>query len=212
MILHDYWRSGAAWRVRIALSIKGLSATLAPHDLSTGEQRAPGYLSVAPQGLVPAIETADGVLTQSLAILEWLEETHPKPALLPADAWGRAQVRAMAGLIACDIHPLQNLRVQKWLVSELEASPAQRDQWVHHWIGEGLGALETLVAAQGGRFCYRDAPSFADCMLLPQLFSARRFGADVAPFTRLLAVEARMLERPDVAVSHPERQPGAQAA
>jgi maleylpyruvate isomerase len=205
MIFHEYWRSGAAWRVRMALGLKGISASSISHDLRTGEQRDPLYVALNPQALVPAIEAEGGIITQSLAILEWLEETHPQPALLPADPMARAQVRSMCGLIACDMHPLQNLRVQQWLKAEAVDVTA----WNTRWIGDGLAALETLVAAQPGRFCHGDAPTMADCLLLPQLYSARRFGVEVASFKALLAVEAKAMMVPEIAASHPERHPNA---
>ncbi|GGI84620.1 maleylacetoacetate isomerase [Polymorphobacter multimanifer] len=205
MIFHEYWRSGAAWRVRMALGLKGLTVTSVTHDLRTGEQRDAGYTALNPQGLVPAIEAAGGIITQSLAILEWLEETHPTPPLLPAEPMARAQVRSMCGLIACDIHPLQNLRVQQWL----KAEGADVAAWNTRWIGDGLVALDTLVAAQGGGFCHGGTPTMADCLLLPQLYSARRFGVEVDGFKALLAVEARAMTVPAIAASHPERHPDA---
>lgn len=201
MILHEYWRSGAAWRVRMALGLKGLAITSVNHDLRTGDQRAPDYTTLNPQGLVPAIETDRGVITQSLAILEWLEETHPAPALLPVDPMARAQVRSMCGLIACDIHPLQNLRVQQWL----KAAGVDIASWNCRWIGDGLEALELHVQSHGTGFCHGDKPTMADCLLLPQLYSARRFDVDVSRFKALLAVEKRSMSIPAVAATHPEK-------
>ncbi|RZJ77358.1 MAG: maleylacetoacetate isomerase, partial [Brevundimonas sp.] len=149
MILHGYWRSGAAYRVRIALALKGLTYDQAGHDLRTGAQKAPDYVALNPQGMVPALQVNDAVLTQSPAILEWLEETHPTPALLPTDALGRAHVRAMAALIGCDIHPLNNLRVGKALREGFGADQAAVDAWAARWIVPGFEALEALVARHG---------------------------------------------------------------
>ncbi|HEY5289037.1 MAG TPA: maleylacetoacetate isomerase [Caulobacteraceae bacterium] len=209
LILHGYWRSTATYRVRIALALKGLAFDQAPHDLRLGDQRAGDYLAIAPQGLVPALETGAGTLTQSLAILEWLEESYPNPPLLPADAASRAIVRGMAGLIACDIHPLNNLRVLNTLRTDFAASPAQINGWIGRWIGEGFTALETLVHRHGGAFAFGDAPSLADCLLIPQLYSARRFNIDLADYPRLLAIDDRAVGLPAFAGAHPDVQPDA---
>jgi len=184
LTLHGYWRSGAAWRVRIALGLKGLDYTAVPHDLRIGAQASPAYLALAPQGLVPALEADGAVLTQSLAIMEWLEP------LLPTDALARAHVRAMAGAIACDIHPLNNLRVLQSLRHDLGADKAQIAAWEARWITTGFAALEASVARHGGRFAFGDTPTLADCCLIPQIGSARRFGVDLAAFPRLVAVDA----------------------
>lgn len=213
LVLHGYWRSSAAYRVRIALALKGLAYGQAAHDLLGGEQRAPDYLGLAPQGLVPALECAeDGpgtVLTQSLAIIEWLEERHPAPPLLPAEAGARAVVRAMALAVACDIHPLNNLRVLRALKTDYGLDDAARDGWVARWIGEGFAALETQVARHGGAFCFGDAPGMADCCLIPQIYNARRFHVDLDGFPRLMAVEANCLALPAFAAAAPEAQPDA---
>ncbi|MBB3912376.1 maleylpyruvate isomerase [Sphingomonas desiccabilis] len=210
--LHGYWRSSAAYRVRIALNLKGLAYHQVPHDLRTGAQRHQSYTMLNPQGLVPALETNQGVVTQSLAILEWLEETHPAPALLPASARGRATVRAMAALIACDIHPLNNLRVLTTLRSDLGADEAQVSAWIGRWITEGFGALETLVARHGGRYAFGDTPSLADCCLIPQVYSAERFGVDLSRFPRILDCTAAARALEPVAEAHPDRQPDADPA
>lgn len=212
MRLHDYWRSSAAYRVRIALNLKGLSYEQAPHDLRTGEQRTADYARLNPQNLIPALE-ADGLaLTQSLAILEWLEERYPEPPLLPALANQRAVVRAMANLIACDIHPLNNLRVLNALRESFDATEPQVSAWIAHWIGEGFAALELLVERHGGRFAFGDAPTIADCCLVPQLYSAVRFGVTLAPYPRLVAAGEAAGGSPAVAAAHPDLQPGANPA
>lgn len=209
MILHGYWRSGAGYRTRIALNLKGVEYRQAPLDLRTGAQKSGAYLRLNPQGLVPALETDDGVvLTQSPAILEWLEETRPEPPLLPRDAAGRAQVRAMAALIGCDIHPLNNLRVLK-AVRGLGADQAGVDAWAGQWIIDGFTALEALVVRHGEGWCFGETPSLADCYLMPQLYSARRFNVDLAAFPRLLEIEARAEAHPAFIAAVPENQPDA---
>jgi maleylpyruvate isomerase len=210
--LHGYWRSSAAYRVRIALNLKGLAYQQVTHDLRTGAQRQNGYALLNPQRLVPALETSHGVVTQSLAILEWLEETHADPALLPASSRDRATVRAMADLIACDIHPLNNLRVLTALRGDLGADATQVSAWMAHWIAEGFEALEVLVERHGGRHAFGDTPTFADCCLVPQVYSAERFAVDLTPFPRVrrVAEAARALDA--VAAAHPDRQPDADHA
>lgn len=209
--LHGYWRSTASYRVRIALNLKGMACEQVTHDLRTGEHKAEGYRALAPQGLVPALETGEGALGQSTAILEWLEETRPEPPLLPAAPFARAQVRAMAALIACDIHPLNNLRVLKMLRSNFGANDAAVGAWIAHWIDEGFAALETQVARLGGEFCFGDGVTLADCLLVPQVYSAERFGVAMAPYPRLSVVNARCLALPAFAAAHPDRQPDADA-
>ncbi|RSB48066.1 maleylacetoacetate isomerase [Brevundimonas sp. 357] len=209
MILHGYWRSGTSYRTRIALNLKGVEYRQAALDLRTGAQKSDAYLRLNPQGLVPALETGDGlVLTQSPAILEWLEETHPEPPLLPRDAAGRAQVRAMAAVIGCDIHPLNNLRVLK-AVRGLGADQAGVDAWAGQWIIDGFTALEALVVRHGEGWCFGGAPTLADCYLMPQLYSARRFNVDLAAFPRLLEIEARAEAHPAFIAALPENQPDA---
>ncbi len=209
MILHGYWRSGASYRVRIALALKGIGYDLAAHDLRTGEQKAADYLAVNPQGMVPALQTGDRVLIQSPAILEWLEETHPSPPLLPSGADDRAAVRAMCALIGCDIHPLNNLRVLKALRADFAADQAAVNAWAAAWIAPGFDALQALVDRHGTDWCFGDAPTLADCYLIPQLYSARRFDMDLSPWTHLLAVEARAQAHPAFEAAHPDRQPDA---
>ena len=162
MILHGYWRSGASYRVRIALNLKGVAYDQAAHDLRRGEQKGAAYLALNPQGLVPALEVDGQVLIQSPAILEWLEETHAQPALLPDGAGDRATVRAMAALIGCDIHPLNNLRVLTSLRRDFEADPAAVDAWAARWITPGFDALQVLVGRHGAGWCFGDAPTLAD--------------------------------------------------
>ncbi|WP_339872524.1 maleylacetoacetate isomerase [uncultured Brevundimonas sp.] len=209
MILHGYWRSGTAYRTRIALNLKGLAYRQAGVDLRQGDQKSNAYLTLNPQGLVPALEVDGLVLTQSPAILEWLEETTPEPPLLPADAVGRARVRAMAALVGCDIHPLNNLRVLKALRDSFDAAPAQTDAWAARWITAGFGALETLVADHGDGWTYGSTPSLADCYLIPQIYSARRFHVALDAWPRLLAIEAAANAHPAFIAAHPDRQPDA---
>ena len=209
MILHGYWRSGTSYRTRIALNLKGLDYGQVAVDLRLGQQKSDAYLAHNPQGLVPALETDEGsVLTQSPAILEWLEEVYPDPALLPADALGRAKVRAMAALVGCDIHPLNNLRVLK-AIKGLGADEAATAQWISQWISEGFAALEVLVANDGKGWCYGDQPTLADCYLLPQIYSARRFGVDLSAYPHLEAIEQKAEKHPAFAAAHPDRQPDA---
>ena len=209
MILHGYWRSGTSYRTRIALNLKGLAYETSPIDLRTGAQKSEAYLALNPQGLVPALETDNGmVLTQSPAILEWLEEAHPAPALLPSGAADRAVVRAMAALIGCDIHPLNNLRVLK-AVRELGADQTGVDAWAGRWILDGFTALEAMVTRHGEGWCFGDAPSLVDCYLIPQIYSARRFNVDLTAFPRLLAVEAQADRHPAFVAAHPDNQPDA---
>jgi maleylpyruvate isomerase len=209
VILHGYWRSGASYRVRIALALKGIGYDLAAHDLRTGEQKAADYLTLNPQGMVPALQTGDRVLIQSPAILEWLEETHPSPPLLPSGADDRAAVRAMCALIGCDIHPLNNLRVLKALRADFAADQAAVNAWAAAWIAPGFDALQALVDRHGTDWCFGDAPTLADCYLIPQLYSARRFDMDLSPWPHLLAVEARAQAHPAFEAAHPDRQPDA---
>ena len=209
MILHGYYRSSAAWRVRIALNLKNLSAEHRPHHMRRGEHREEAYLRLNPQGLVPALELGDGaVLTQSLAICEYLDETHPEPPLLPREPLARARARAFAQAIACDIHPVQNLKVLNRL-GTLGLDQDARNTWAREVIAEGLSACEVLLAAsgeRGGRFCFGPAPSLADLCLVPQFFNARRFGVDLSTVPCLLQVEAACAELPAFQAASPERQ------
>ncbi|TXS93066.1 maleylacetoacetate isomerase [Parahaliea maris] len=191
MELYDYQRSSAAFRVRIALGLKGLEWQSLPVNLLEFEQRGDAYLAVNPQGLVPALRLEDGALvTQSLAILEWLEETHPEPALLPAASLDRARVRALMYAIACDIHPLNNLRVLRYITRELGHSEDEKLAWYHHWLRQGFDALEQQVT--GEDYCYGGELSLADVCLVPQMFNARRFELDLAPYPRLVAISRHL--------------------
>lgn len=212
LTLHTYWRSGAAWRVRIALALKGLAHEQVAHDLRTGEQWQGDYRALNPQGLVPALDIGSAVLTQSLAIIEWLEETFPTPALLPADALGRARVRAMAQVIACDIHPLNNLRVLQSLRGDLAADEVAVSAWIARWIGAGFAALETMLAEHGGTFSFGDAPGLVECCLVPQVYSARRFDVDLTPYPHILDIDARCAELAAFRQAAPDSQPDADQA
>jgi maleylpyruvate isomerase len=210
MKLHGYFRSSAAYRVRIALNLKGLSADHLPHHLRKGEQRDPAYLAINPQGLVPTLQDDRGVvLTQSLAIIEWLDETHPEPPLLPSDPLRRARVRAFAMVVACDTHPVQNLKVLARL-RELGLPDEQVTGWAAWANREGLTACETLIANERGPFCFGGEPTMADLCLVPQLANARRFGVDVAAFPRLLKADAAARDLKAFADAAPERQPDAE--
>jgi maleylpyruvate isomerase len=209
MILHGYWRSGTSYRTRIALELKGVAYEQRGVDLRQGAQRSDAYLALNPQGLVPALEVDGAVLTQSPAILEWLEEVYPTPPLLPAEPVDRAAVRAMAALIGCDIHPLNNLRVGKALRETFGADQDGIEAWAERWIAPGFAALEAQVARHGGGWCFGSAPTVADCYLIPQIYSARRFKAPLDGFPRLLAIEAAAAEHPAFVAAHPDNQPDA---
>ena len=210
MKLHGYFRSSAAYRVRIALNLKGLSTEHLPHHLRKGEQCAPAYLAINPQGLVPTLEGDDGAaLTQSLAIIEWLDETHPTPPLLPKDPLRRARVRAFALAIACDIHPVQNLKVLARL-RQLGLAEEKVTEWAAWTNREGLSACESLIRDEQGPFCFGASPTVADLCLVPQLANARRFGVDVAAFPRLLEAEAAAMKMKAFADAAPDRQADAE--
>ena len=210
MKLHGYFRSSASYRVRIALNLKGLTAEQVPHHLRKGEQSAPAYLAINPQGLVPTLETDTGaILTQSLAIIEWLDETCPEPPLLPKDPLRRARVRAFAQAIACDTHPVQNLKVLARL-RQLGLPEEKVTEWAAWANREGLAACEKLIAVEPGPFCFGTVPTLADISLVPQLANARRFGADVSAFPRLLAAEAAAKELKAFADAAPDKQPDAE--
>jgi len=209
MRLHGYFRSSASYRVRIALNLKGLSAEHLPHHLRKGEQRDPAYLAINPQGLVPTLQDQGIIITQSLAIIEWLEETHPEPPLLPKDALRRAHVRAFAQVLACDTHPVQNLKVLTRL-RELGLAGEKVTDWAAWANREGLAACEALLANEAGPFCFGEAPGMADLCLVPQLANARRFGVDLSGFPRLLKAEAATKNIKAFADAAPERQPDAE--
>ncbi|MTW13162.1 maleylacetoacetate isomerase [Pseudoduganella eburnea] len=211
MKLYTYFRSSAAYRVRIALHLKGLAYDAVPVHLlrDGGEQRAPAYREVNPAGLVPALVDNGIVLTQSLAIIEYLEEVHPMAPLLPQDAVGRARVRALAQTIACDTHPLMNLRVLKHLKGPMGLSEEQKMDWYFHWMGEGMRALEAHLERDGdsGRFCYGDTPTIADCCLVPQVYNAQRFDIDLAPYPNVARIAANCADLPAFKAAHPSAQP-----
>lgn len=210
MKLHGYFRSSASYRVRIALNLKGLDADHLSHHLRKGEQRVPAFLALNPQGLVPALQDDTGaVLTQSLAIIEWLEETQPQPALLPKDPLRRARVRAFAQALACDTHPVQNLKVLARL-RELGLPEEQVTGWAAWANREGLAACEALIAGEPGPFCFGEAPTIADLCLVPQLFNARRFGVDVSAYPRLLKAEAAAQAMKAFADAAPDKQADAE--
>ena len=206
-VLYGYFRSSAAYRVRTALTFKGIAFETRPVHLVKGEHRAGVFLDLNPQGQVPALEIDGHVLAQSMAILEYLEETRPEPALLPKDAFGRALVRWMAQLVVADIHPINNLRIGTYLRGPLGQGDEAVRAWMHHWMAEGFAALEVLVARHGGEYCYGNSLTIADICLIPQIFNARRFKLDLAPYPRLLAVEEHCTTLPAFIAGHPENQP-----
>jgi maleylpyruvate isomerase len=211
MVLHDYFRSSAAYRVRIALNLKGLAAERRFVHLRRGEQRAPGYLAKNPQGLVPTLEVGDRRLTQSLAIIEYLEDKYPQPPLLPAGPEDRAWVRAVALAIACDIHPIDNLRVLQYLGKELGIDEPRRDDWYKHWIRLGFEALEIQLAARAeGPFCLGHAPTLADICLVPQVANANRLQLDLVPYPRIRSIDAACRALPPFADARPDAQPDAE--
>jgi maleylacetoacetate isomerase/maleylpyruvate isomerase len=209
MILYGYSMSSAAYRVRIALALKDIAVTTVTKQLRRGEHRLKDFMHVNPQGLVPALQLDDGqVLTQSLAIVEYLEEVYPQPPLLPSSPVDRARVRSMALLIACDIHPLNNMRVLQYLEGPLAHTPSTRDAWYRHWIEAGFAALEEMLGrdASRGRFCYGESPTIADVCLVPQVFNARRFSVDLGPYPRIVAIDAACRELAAFAGAAPEKQ------
>jgi len=212
--LYGYWRSSAAYRVRIALNYKGLEWESIPKHLTRGggEHLAPDYLAHNPQGLVPTLADGEFMLAQSLAIVEYLDETRPAPPLLPADPQSRATVRAMALAIACDIHPLNNLRVLQYLRRELGADEETVTRWIRHWIAQGFTALEAWIVRHStdGRHCFGATVTVADVCLVPQVYNARRFALDLAPWPRLVAVAASLEALPAFAAARPELQPDAE--
>jgi maleylacetoacetate isomerase len=212
MKFYGYFRSSAAYRCRIAFNLKDVQPTFESVHLRSGKQQSAEFLQLNPQGLVPALDVDGRLLTQSLSIIEWLDETHPAPPFLPKDAFDRAHVRALALSIACDIHPLQNLRVLNYLKAELGQTQAATDIWCRHWIEPGLAAFETTLVNSGtaGTFCFGDTPSLADICLVPQIFSATRFGADVSKLATLQRITASCAAHPAFAAAHPSKQPDAE--
>ena len=215
LCLFSYWRSSAAYRVRIGLNLKGLSyETVSVHLLRDGgEQHSEAYRQANPQQLVPVLQHGQRMLRQSLAILEYLDEMWPQPPLLPATARERQRVRSLAQLVACDIHPLNNLRVLQYFERDWGVPQPEREVWVKHWIGEGFDALEAMLAdhPSTGLFCDGDVPSIADCCLVPQVYNARRFAMDLSPYPNILRIEEACLALPAFDQARPEHQPDAPA-
>lgn len=216
MQLYTYFRSSAAYRVRIALNLKGLPYQAVPVHLvkGGGEQHGAAYRAINPNALLPSLIDDGATITQSLAILEYLDETHPEVPLLPAGALGRARARELALLVACDIHPLNNLRVLRYLSGTLKLDEAARNAWYRHWVMDGLAAFEQHLArpshAEAGAapnlFCVGDAPSIADCCLVPQLYNARRFDIDLSPYPLIAAIDDRCAQLPAFQAAHPAQQ------
>ena len=211
MKLYTYFRSSAAYRVRIALNLKGLSYEAVPVHLlkDGGQQLQDEYRAINPSGLVPAFQDEWITLSQSMAIIEYLEETHPEPALLPKDPPGRARVRELAQIIACDIHPLNNLRVLRYLVKQLGMSEQVKTEWYRHWVIEGLASLEAHLARDpgAGPYCHGDKPTIADCFLVPQVFNAQRFDIDISAYPNIARIHGLCAELPAFKAAHPAQQP-----
>ncbi len=209
MILYGYPLSSASYRVRIALALKGLEVDTVTKRLRRGEHRQGDFLQLNPQGFVPALGLDDGeVLTQSIAIIEYLDEAHPHPPLLPQAPVARARVRSLSQLIACDVHPLNNLRVLQYLEAQLGLAQSARDAWYHHWVHAGFAALEQALArdSSAGRFCHGESPTMADVCLVPQVFNARRFAVDLSPYPRIVAIDTACREIAAFAAAAPQRQ------
>lgn len=208
--LYSYWRSSAAYRVRIALNLKNLPHEIVPVHLlkGEGEQRRAEYLKLNPQGLIPLLIDGEFRLNQSLAIFEYLETRQPRPALMPEDAAMRARMWAFCQTIACDIHPLNNLRVLQYLKNRFGVGEPERDDWYRHWIAEGFQALEaSLQGLPETKYCFGDAPGFADCCLAPQMYNAERYKTPLEKYPRLVEITARLRELPAFTAAHPDRQP-----
>lgn len=213
MKLYNYFRSSASFRVRIALELKGLPYEYVPVHLVKGEHKAEGYAAVSASGLVPALETDERqILAQSMAIIEYLDETHPQPPLLPADALGRARVRALAQLIACEIHPLNNLRVLKYLVRELKVEEEAKNTWYRHWVRSGLEAFEKeLQRLPDATYCYGETPTLADCCLVPQVFNGQRFNVDFGGLPRTMKAFEACMKLPAFQKAQPSSCPDNEA-
>lgn len=209
MELYNYFRSSASYRVRIALALKGLDYDYKPVHLQKNEQLSESYAAVSAARLVPLLVDGDQMLTQSLAIIEYLDETHPEPPLLPQDPAGRARVRSLAFDIACEIHPLNNLRVLRYLVKDLKLADADKDRWYKHWVETGLEVVERRLAAQPSRFCHGDTPTLADCTLVPQIFNAQRFGCRTDHVPNVMRVFAECMQLPAFEDTRAEKCPDA---
>jgi maleylacetoacetate isomerase len=206
--LFDYFRSSACYRVRIALNLKSVDYESVPVDLVEGGQKGAAYRSVNPQGLIPALEIDGRTLVQSLAIADYLEATRPEPPFLPPDPADSAHVRALALVIACDVHPLNNLRVLKYLSGPLGLPQQARDSWYRHWVSEGFAALEAMAAPSSGRFLFGDSPTLADICLVPQMFNARRFEVPLDPYPTLVRADSEACRLEAFAAAHPDRSAG----
>jgi maleylacetoacetate isomerase len=211
MKLYNYFRSSAAYRVRIALALKGLSYDYVSVHLANGEQYSPEFTAINPQSLVPVLEEDGHLLYQSLAIMQYLDETHPEPPLLPRDPLERNRVRSLALITACEIHPLNNPRVLNYLTGKLGISEEQKMQWYHHWVKTGFGALEKRLAGETGtgRFCHGDTPGFADCVLVPQVANAQRFKVELDAFPTILRINDECQKLEAFQQAAPEKQPDA---
>jgi maleylacetoacetate isomerase/maleylpyruvate isomerase len=210
MKLHNYFRSSAAFRVRIALNLKGLAYDSAYVHLAKGEHRSAAYGAVNPQALVPTLEDGGHPLTQSLAIIEYLEETRPQVPLLPRDPAGRARVRSLSLLIACEIHPINNLRVLQHLKRAMGQSDDQVNAWYRHWIADGLARFEADLGGGAGRFCHGDSPTMADCCLVPQIFNAQRYQCETAAYPATMRVFAECMKLDAFVRAQPSKQPDAE--
>lgn len=212
MKLYGFWRSSAAFRVRIALNLKGLAYDYLSVHLTKGEHNRPEFGAVNPQHLVPVLEDEGERLFQSLAIIEYLDETHPEPPLLPADALGRSRVRSLALLVACEIHPLNNPRVLNYLTKTLEITEEQKLTWYRHWVATGFAALEQRLSTERatGRYCHGDQPGLADIALVPQVANAKRFEVDLAPFPTIVRINDACMQLAPFQKAAPEQQPDAQ--
>lgn len=208
MQLYNYFRSSASYRVRIALALKGLDCELLPVHLLRNEQLAESFAAIAPAKLVPLLVDGDKLLTQSMAIIEYLDETHPEPSLLPGDAAARARIRALAQDIACEIHPLDNLRVLRYLVRELKVSEDDKNRWYRHWVETGLEAVEKQLAAKAtGRFCHGDTPTLADCVLVPQVVNAKRMDCSLDHVPTVMRVFDECMKLEAFSATHPSAYP-----
>jgi maleylpyruvate isomerase len=210
MKLYTYFRSSAAFRVRIAMNLKSLAYDTAFVHLAKGEHRAPAYGAINPQSLLPTLDDGGALLTQSLAIIEYLEETHPAPSLLPGNALARARIRSLSMLIACEIHPVNNLRVLQHLKRALGQNDEQVNAWYRHWIGDGLAKFEVDLAKAPGRFCHGDSPTMADCCLVPQVFNAQRYQCDLAPYPATMRIFAECMKLDAFDRAQPAKQPDAE--
>ena len=208
MQLHSFFNSSTSYRVRIALALKGVSVETLPVNLRRQEQRAPEYVAKNPSAGVPLLIDGDFHLSQSLAIIDYLDATHPTPRLIPTETRARARVLELSDAISCDIHPVNNMRILRYLQDVLGASDAQKNAWYHHWIQEGLGAVEELLTRHGhGDYCFGDAPTLADCCLVPQVANAQRMGCDLSPYPRILRIHEHCNAQPAFQAAAPSRQP-----